>query len=339
MHFNLGISALSNTSCKRKRCCYIISRKKGFFFDDESQKDRFGVFGELGKIVHFIIQHLSKYFTDYLEYYYYRKRLPLAEAVGESADIIFDYFAFLLKTRVILGDITNSNYVDIYNYYNDQRDCFKKKFEILIQMDDLKQKIHSKIIDDEFEVSIEICPNIICVGKIDLVGFDDRKRCLEIYEIKTGSPKNKIADHRRQLKLYKEFFEKTRNVSLKIWLWNTKPGPEDDYFGTITQVKTTKTSELKKIKEFVKYALNIKNREQLPPEKNRNFTSMCDYCFYCDNLDVILPKKIQSTLFSLQKIKSSELKTSDINYEMFVKSLKFNNSDKINNIKLLTDYL
>ena len=206
-------------------------------------------------------------------------------------------------------------------------------------MDDRKQKIKSKIIDDEFQVSIEICPNIICVGKIDLVGFDDRKRCLEIYEIKTGSPKNKIADHRRQLKLYKEFFEKTRNVSLKIWLWNTKPGPEEKYFGTITQVKTTKTSELKKIKEFVKYALNIKNREQLPPEKNRNFTSMCDYCLYCDNLDRILPKKIQSTLFSSQKIKSSELKTSDINYEIFIKSLKFNNSDKINNIKLLTDYL
>lgn len=60
-------------------------------------------------------------------------------------------------------------------------------------------------------------------------------------------------------------FEKTRKVSLKIWLWNTKSGPEEDHFGTISQVKTTSRSELRKTKEFIENALRMENRDQLPP--------------------------------------------------------------------------
>lgn len=83
----------------------------------------------------------------------------------------------------------------------------------------------------------------------------------------------------------------------------------------------------------------MENRVQLPPEKNRSFTRMCDYCLYCENLDKIFPKKHQASLFSYQERNLVESNKDILKFKKFVESLKFSNTDKIKNIKLLSDYL
>jgi len=83
----------------------------------------------------------------------------------------------------------------------------------------------------------------------------------------------------------------------------------------------------------------MENRDQLPPEKNRSFTRMCDYCLYCENLVKIFPKKHQASLLSFPEPLVAKLGVKEKNSEKFIESLKFGNSDKIKNIKLLSDYL
>lgn len=340
MPFRLGISSLSDISCKRKRSCYVLSRKKGIDIDEFDNSERFNTFGQLGKIIHLIIQLTLKTYSNYIEYLYYRKKFPLEQAIEKAAEKIFNYFSFLLEKRLELEDISETNYIDILNEFRNQNKCFSSKLNKFLILNDKNQKIETKIIDNEFDVSYEILPGILITGKIDLVSFDKQEIKLEIVEIKTGKT-TRIADHRRQLKLYKEIFEKNQDVNLNIWLWNTKLGAKENHYNTISPVKTTKRSELDKIKEFIRATLKIKNQNDLDPELNKHFAGeKCEYCLYCKNLNKILPPTYQASIISFSKSNTEKKDIKIQNYETNnEKDYRLPENNKFVNIKLLKDFL
>lgn len=340
MPFRLGISSLSDISCKRKRSCYVLSRKKGIDINEFDNREMFNTFAQLGKTIHLIIQLTLKNYSNYIEYLYFRKKFPLKQAIEKTAEKLFKYFSFLLEKRLELDDISETNYIEILNEFRNQNKCFSSKLDKFLILNDKKQKIETKIIDNEFGVSYEILPGILLTGKIDLVSFDKQEIKLEIIEIKTGKT-TRIADHRRQLKLYKEIFEKNQDVNINIWLWNTKIGAKENHYCSISPVKTTRRSELDKIKEFIRTTLTIKNQNDLDPELNRYFAGeKCAYCLYCKNLNKILPPIYQASLNSFFKSNMEKKDRIIQNYETNnEKDYRLPENNKFVNIKLLKDFL
>lgn len=341
MPFRLGISSLSDIKCKRKRSCYVLSRRKGIDINELDNKERFSTFAELGKIVHLIIQLILKNYTQDIEYLYFRKKNSLKQAIEKTAEKIFKYFIFILEKRLDLGDIiSETNYIDILNEFKNQNKCFSSQLSKFLILNDKEKKIETIVIDDEFDVSYEILPGILLAGKIDLVSFNRQELKLEFIEIKTGKT-SRIADHRRQLKLYKEIFEKNQNVEVRIWLWNTKLGAKENHYCTLSPVKTTKISELNKIKKYLRTTININNQNDLDPELNKLYAGeICKYCIYCKKLNTILPPIIQGSLNSFFKNQTAKRKVKISEKYNANDEKEYNSSEnnRFKNIKLLKHY-
>ena len=280
MPYTIGISAISDTSCRRKRYLYILARKNKIFLSSDSI-----IQAEIGKIIHLIVQYLLKNAISYIEYYYFRNNLTIEKSIEKTLRKLVEYPYFLMVQKQKKEYITKTDFSILKNEIIKQIPTIAKEAPSLLVIDDNNRKIHSKIIDDEFTVSYQIFNNILMTGKIDLVGYDQKKKNLFFIEIKTGKIHNYITDARRQLKLYKEIYLKSKlDIPIKnieLYLWSTKPGDKEKKYGVISTWRITQLSEIKKTKEAIRAANKIEEESELPNKKNSHFARICDYCEYC----------------------------------------------------------
>ncbi|MHA1380902.1 MAG: PD-(D/E)XK nuclease family protein [Candidatus Helarchaeota archaeon] len=294
MPYTIGISQISDTSCKRKRLLYIISRKNKHF-----PKGSFNSKAQAGIVIHFLIQQLLKNRISHLEYLHFRKKKKITECIKLVLLDLLEYVLFLYRIKFNKGIFTKSELNEIKTVIYDEIPTISDTLSSFLIINKDKKKIATKLIDDEFTVAYNLLEDVLLTGKIDIVCFNKQNKELEFIEIKTGSL-SRIADPRRQLKLYREIFLESRfkKIISKIvlFLWSTKPGDTAKKYAMISPVKTTRTSELKKIKNELKLAESISKQYELPPILNRTFTKLCNYCEYydcCDDLTLIIDPVIE----------------------------------------------
>lgn len=299
MHFTLGISSISEVTCDRKLYIYIISRLMKRFLQEEAPN----IYMRIGKIIHTILQITFKRLFPYIEYYYYRLNKSLEESISLAFNFVLDYWIFLLKKQIKTDILEKSEYVDVMDNINLQLPILVEQAKSLIYI--TNNNLKNSVIDDEFNVSYEILSGILLTGKIDLVCFNQKDNKFLFIELKTGKPSP--TKHNRQLRLYKEIFDKKQEKNINLELWNTKPGSLQRGFQKIKQLRKYKDSELSKLEFKIDKATNCKNIEDLPSTIDfPGSEKICMFCEYCDHLKVIFKteskKKLSGGIFDFLKI-------------------------------------
>jgi len=298
----LGIRDLSDTYCSRRRYLYIIARLKKLFKEDlEGDEFSFNVPAVLGKFLHLLIQIFLKKYFEYFEYFIFRNNLSYTQAAKRSLLELANFFKFNLKVRYEFSEINVSDLTVLISDFTDQINAISTKVnDFFFIIDEKREKVYSKIVDDEFNVEYQYLKGYLFSGKIDLVGYDPHTNGLFLIEVKTGKvSKEGLKISKRQVKLYKELFLMKKNINIseiKTYLWNTRPGPESESFNTIEEVEFRKY--LNYIQKAIAKALRIKeHQEKLPKKLDINYAKgICDYCHYCKNKKKILPKRVTKPL-------------------------------------------
>ncbi len=332
MPYTLGVSSISERKCKRKRAIYIITRKNRVFF--ESSQNSYTI---LGTIIHNLIQSVLEEKIDYLEYFHFRQRSDLKKSITMVLEDTFQFFNFLLNQKKKYQLILKSDYNEVESQVKEQINIISEEMSKFLNIDETKKSITSKLLDDEFNVTYQILPQILLTGKIDLVGLNKTKKNVELTEIKTGNIPQ-VAGPRAQLKIYSEIFKKSKTTSIvretKLFLWSTKKGNKD-YSGKISDVSETQASELEKVKKEIIEFQDIKKGSFLPKSLNRAFTETCNYCEFepiCDdfNLGDLLRNGEKTEMFD----DSSDITNFTFEFDAPEGYAKINN-----NVKFIDHYL
>lgn len=338
MVYTLGISSISDISCKRKRALYILSRKKKMFFSDV-----YNIYGYIGNILHFTIQQVLKNKISQIEYFFFRENLDIEESIDRVLRKALNYSYFIVNHKVKCGFLTNSDLNEIKSRISNQIESISSELPKLLIIDSINKKIKTKVIDDEFTVIYEIVDGVLLTGKIDLLCYDEVENHLEFYEIKTGKLSSRT-DANRQLKLYREIYLASKirrnDHKIRLQLWSTNPG-EKEYQGKIKNLRFDKRSELDKVKKAIVEYQKIQTRENLPPKIyiNENTQKICDNCIFCMNEKEILLEIKKMDL--MDYFTDNRSQNQDINKEIILKNSKSYDKPQISkgNIKILNIYL
>lgn len=211
--------------------------------------------------------------------------MTIQESIEATLNYCLEYWDYLLQERVKSRLLEPGEYSEILTEVRSQITILAEHCETLINQSG--GEIGCIVIDDEFQISYEILPGILIVGKIDLVCFKKFERELKFIEYKTGKPKP--TQDNRQIRLYNEIFNKKQNRDVTLEVWNSKLGMKSKGFAKIKTLKRYKDPELGKLREIIKRVLRCKTMDDLPNKIHFSGSErICEYCDYCDLLNQLL---------------------------------------------------